>query len=153
MMARYYTQFFAAITISFILLFSVASGEDNEQYFPEDQFAVATALKSVLTKEVERDKETIAFEMNFTRLKQTRMAIKSKMDDRMMLAERANKLEVSAIERAIEIFNETGEDETKIIEEQRKSTRIRRNTYYTIKDNIPKKEKAIYILEQWLAGQ
>ncbi len=110
------------------------------------------AATQTLKSEIERDEKIVGRIMTVVNLRNTRKLLTEGLERKEQLARKLVKFRRPAIQRAIELFAQTAEDERKIVKGVSVSHRHKRNAYSTIKDNIPKKKKALRIFESWLEG-
>jgi len=112
---------------------------------------VMEAVK-LLKMEVRRDKNIVENPMNITNLKKTRATLSAGFRKKEKLLADLKKHMPAAAKKAVEIIEETLIDEKKIAQSPRITHRHRKGAYYTIKENIAKKEQALNIFNGWLGG-
>ena len=107
------------------------------------------AAVNILEKEIERDKTLIAPVMSGNQLRKVRAMLADGLKKKEPLAKSMGKHRRPAIDKAIKIFISTAEDERKITKGATVSHRLKRQAYYTIKNNIPRKETALLLFKNW----
>lgn len=108
------------------------------------------AAAETLESEIERDRRLTDGPMNIIRLRQTRQALAGAISNKEKIAAGLKEFEDTALKRAIEIFSEILEQEREIAAAQGITQRHKRITYYTLRDNIPRKESALTAFKKWL---
>lgn len=126
--------------------FAGAQGQREPIYYD------VTAAVKILKMEIERDKALIAPVMWASQLRKVKARLAVDLKDKELLAEKLGKHRRPAIDQAIQIFISTAEDERKITKGAAVYYRLRRLAYYTLKDNIPRKETALRIFKNWLGN-
>lgn len=111
--------------------------------------AVQAAVE-MLEAEIERDRRLTDGPMNIIRLRQARRALAGAVAEKEKVAAGLEEFEDTVLERAIEAFSEILEQEKEIAASQGITQRYKRITYYTLRDNIPRKEFALTAFKKWL---
>jgi len=111
------------------------------------------AAVRLLERELARDNKIVEQVMNRANLKKTRGMMGPAALKKQKLINRLKRWNISALEHAIELMEETMETEKLIAEGVGATPRSKRQAYYAIKENIPKKEKAMHIFQAWLDGK
>lgn len=103
----------------------------------------------ILQKEIERDRRLVQPRMTGSHLRKTREELKTGLKKKEPLAKSLQKYRRPAIDQAIKLFARVTEDEREIVKNMSVSHRNKRNAYNTLKNNIPRKEKALRIFKNW----
>lgn len=108
-----------------------------------------SAAVIILKMEIERDKAWAKHAISHNLLRNVRAKLEKDLKKKEPLAKRLAKYSGPAIGQAMNIFISTTEAEKKISKGKTATDRVRRRTRYTLRDNIPKKEKALALFEKW----
>lgn len=108
------------------------------------------AAADTLESEIERDRRLTGGPMNIARLRQTRQTLSRSVAEKEKIAAGLEEFRDSAIKRAVEIFSEVLDQEKEIAGSQGITQRHKRITYYTLRENIPRKETALNAFKKWL---
>lgn len=130
------------LALSTPLAYAQPSGEPT-------QYDVETAM-NILKMEIGRDKDWAKRAISRHLLRAIREVLERDINRKETLAERLGGYNKPEIDPAIKVFIKTTQDELKIIKDVRVSDRIRRQTRYTLRDNIPKKEEALRQFQTWI---
>ncbi|VAX21245.1 hypothetical protein MNBD_NITROSPINAE03-1241 [hydrothermal vent metagenome] len=137
----------------FFILISIAAatftGAQSERGEIEDYVKSAV---DILTMEIKRDRELIKPAMWGNQLRKVRKTLVKDLEFKEPLAQNLAKYQKPALDQAIKIFISTAEAERKLTKGKTVSFRLRHQAYYTLRDNIPRKQTALRIFKNWLGN-
>ncbi len=138
--------FFILISIAASATFTGAQSARGEIY---DHVNSAV---DILTMEIKRDRELIKPAMWGNQLRKVRKTLAKDLEFKEPVAQSLTKYQKPALNQAIKIFISTAEAERKITKGKTVSFRLRHQAYYTLRDNIPRKQTALRIFKNWLGN-
>lgn len=104
----------------------------------------------VLKKEIARDEEATASNMNMTRLRQVREKLAGDLNRKAKALATIKTVKYPAIESAIQAIEETYNAETRITADTRINDAVQIRAARALRENLPKKKQALADLEDWL---
>jgi len=139
---------------TFLILISVAATATftSAQSARGPIYDYVNSAVDVLKMEIKRDRELIKPAMWGNQLRKVRRTLTKDLKEKEPLAENLTKYRRPALDQAIKIFKSTAEAERKLTEGKTVSFRLRHQAYYTLRDNIPRKETALRIFKNWLGN-
>ncbi|VAX17865.1 hypothetical protein MNBD_NITROSPINAE04-2729 [hydrothermal vent metagenome] len=139
---------------TFFILISVAASATftGAQSARGEIYDYVKSAADILTVEIKRDRELIKPAMWGNQLRKVRKRLVKDLKDKEPLGERLKKYKRPALDQAIKIFISTAEAERKLTKGKTVSFRLRHQAYYTLRDNIPRKETALNIFKNWLGN-
>lgn len=111
-------------------------------------------LIAVLKEEIGRDEGIVSAPMNLVRLGMTRAKLADGLKKKEPLAESLEGRTVpDEIKEAVRVVIESAREEKEIAGSIRRTHSARKEAYWTIKENLPEKKKALEDLERWLTEE